>query len=133
MSEITHTGTITAIKGNKITLLLSSAACGSCALRSACGPASHPDRKIDIETPEAKNFSVGQTVEVMLTQTQTVKAAFWGYIAPLILMLSALFSGLAFCSETCAAALSLGSLPVYYFILWLCRGKLKKTLQIKIR
>lgn len=133
MNEIVHKGVITAVAKNKVTLRLSSAACDGCALHSACGSAAHSQNGFDIETPDADKFSPGQSVEVVLMQAQAAGAAFWGYIAPLILVLAVLFTVSAFGSETLAAVLSLGSLPVYYFLLWLCRGRLKKALQIKIR
>lgn len=133
MSEIIHAATVTATEKNSITLLLSSGACDGCALHSVCGPAAQQGRTINIKTPDAETFAVGQTVDVVLSQTQALNAAFWGYIAPLILMLTVLFAALAFSSETLAAALALAVLPFYYCILWLCRDKLKKTLQIKIR
>lgn len=133
MNEIVHTGVITNVAKNKVTLRLSSAACDGCALRGACGSAAHPENGFDVETPDAEKFSPGQTVEVVLMPAQAAGAAFWGYIAPLILVLTVLFTVSAFGSETLAAVLSLGSLPVYYLMLWLCRGRLKKALQIKIR
>ncbi len=133
MNEIIHAATVTATEKNSITLLLSSGACDGCALHSVCGPAAQQKRTINIKMPDAETFAVGQTVDVVLSQAQALNAAFWGYIAPLILMLTVLFAALAFSNETLAAALSLAVLPFYYCILWLCRDKLKKTLQIKIR
>lgn len=133
MSEITHTGTVTTVTKNTVTLSLSSDSCGSCSLRGVCGPASNQERTINVESSDAQSFVVGQKVEVTLSQSQAVNAAFWGYILPLILILSVVFGGTAAKNETFAAAAALGTIPVYYFILWLCRGKLKKTLQIKIR
>lgn len=133
MNEIVHTGTVTAVDKNKVTLKLSSAACDGCALRGACGSAANSERGFGVETPEAGKFAPGQKIEVVLSPAQAAGAAFWGYIAPLILVLAVLLAVSGFGSETLAAALSLGVLPVYYFLLWLCRGRLKKTLQIKIR
>lgn len=133
MNEIVHTGVITAVAKNKVTLRLSSAACDGCALRGACGPAARSKNGFDVETPDAENFIPGQTVEVVLMPAQAAGAAFWGYIAPLILVLTVLFTVSAFGGETPAAVLSLGILPVYYLMLWLFRGRLKKALQIKIR
>ena len=133
MNEIVHTGVITAVAKNKVTLRLSSAACDGCALRGACVPSARSKKGVDCETPDAENFIPGQTVEVVLMPAQAAGAAFWGYIAPLILVLTVLFTVSAFGGETPAAVLSLGILPVYYLMLWLFRGRLKKALQIKIR
>ena len=66
MNEIVHTGVITAVAKNKVTLRLSSAACDGCALRGACGPAARSKNGFDVETPDAENFIPGQTVEVVL-------------------------------------------------------------------
>lgn len=133
MNEIVHTGVVTAVDKNKVTLKIPSAACDGCALRGACGSAANSERGFSVETPEAGNFSPGQKVKVVLSPAQAAEAAFWGYVAPLVLVLAVLFTVLGFGGETLAASLSLAVLPLYYFILWLCRNKLKKTLQIKIR
>ncbi len=134
MSEIVHTATITEIKKNKITATFERGeACGSCALKEACGHAKN-NHEIIVGVKDIKPYSIGQKIEVVMSGSQAFYAAFWGYILPLITVLAALAVTYAITAdETTGAYVSLASLAVYYVVLFVLRKHFQKSLQIKIR
>lgn len=136
MTEIAHPATVTAVETSKITLQLTSEnCCHNCALQNVCGSGEPSGRTITLNDKEAaKNFYIGQNVEVILSSKQITQAAVYGYILPLLLVLFFLFVPYFLThDETLAALLSLAVIPVYYSLLWLFRKKIKKALQISIR
>lgn len=136
MTEIAHPATVIAVETSKITLQLTSEnCCHNCALQNVCGSGEPSGRTITLNDKEAaKNFYIGQNVEVILSSKQITQAAVYGYILPLLLVLFFLFVPYFLThNETLAALLSLAVIPVYYSLLWLFRKKIKKALQISIR
>lgn len=136
MTEIAHPATVIAVETTKITLQLTSENhCHNCALQNVCSSGEASERTITLNDKKAaKNFYIGQNVEVILSSKQITQAAVYGYILPLLLVLFFLFVPYFLThNETLAALLSLAVIPVYYSLLWLFRKKIKKTLQISIR
>lgn len=134
MTEITHSGTITAIKQNIITVeIAQKEACGSCALKDACSQTTK-QHQIEVETQTPEKYQTGQKAEVTISSKQAFYAALYGYIIPLFLVILSLFlSFILTKNETTAALCGLGILIPYYILLWIFRNNLKKSLIIKIR
>lgn len=134
MNEITHSAIVTHIDGNTVSVkILDKQSCAGCSLQNVCGPAS-TGKTADITTDKANSHAIGQQVELSISSRQMGMLAFWGYIAPLILSLTALLVTLLFSKdETLSAIVALAVEPPYYLLLWLGRKRLKKAWQIKIR
>jgi sigma-E factor negative regulatory protein RseC len=56
-----------------------------------------------------------------------LKAVLLSYVAPLIVLLAGFFVSQALgAGELAAGLIGLGATALYYFLLWLCRGKVRK-------
>lgn len=134
MTEIAHSGIITAIKQNIITVeIAQKEACGSCALKDACSQTTK-QHKIEVEAETPENYKTGQKVEVIISSKQAFYAALYGYIIPLFLVIFSLFLSFIYTkNETTSALCGLSILFPYYILLWIFRNNLKKSLIIKIR
>ena len=133
MKQIRHEGIITAIADEKITVEISAKdACRTCCLKGACGQTAEIKR-FSLESTDNSAYKVGQKVEIVITPQQLMTAALWGYILPLILILTVLFAVYETTDdETQAAICALTALPIYYAALFCFRHRLKKMLQIRI-
>ena len=133
MTEITHTGIITAIKQNIVCVeIMQKEACCNCALKDACSQTTK-QHIVEVECNKASDYKVGQNVEVLISGRQAFIASLYGYIFPLILVIFSLFLGFIFTKDEIIAGLfGLGVLLPYYVFLWIFRNKLKEGLVIKI-
>ena len=134
MSEIVHKAIISDIREKLIIAQISRGeACGSCALKEACGQTTNT-HQVAIESDNTDQYSIGQQIEVIISQSQAYYAAFWGYLLPLVLILFVLFTTYTLSkSEELAAIVSLGILVIYYVLLWIFRSYFQRKLQIRIR
>ena len=89
---IEHLGRVDAITRNDIRVtIISQSACATCHAKGACTAADVEEKVVAITKPN-HNFMVGETVKVVMKQSQGFKALMLGYIYPLILVLVALFT-----------------------------------------
>ncbi|HSA04597.1 MAG TPA: SoxR reducing system RseC family protein, partial [Tenuifilaceae bacterium] len=96
---IEHLGRVDAVTANDIrVVIVSQSACASCHAKGACS-ASDTSEKIVVISKAGHNYLVGETVKVLLKQSLGYKALFLGYILPLIVLLTALFTFSAFMGE----------------------------------
>lgn len=133
MTEITHTGIITAIKQNIICVeIMQKEACCNCALKDACSQTTR-QHIVEVECDKTSDYQVGQNVEILISGRQAFIASLYGYIFPLILVIFSLFLGFIFTKDEIIAGLfGLSVLLPYYVLLWIFRNKLKEGLVIKI-
>ena len=104
-----------------------SEACGSCASRKVCAMGSSEKREIAIHTDKAASYSVGEAVQVGAKQSLGIVAVVLCYIVPLVVLVGTLVAAVTLnCSEGIAALISLGSIALYYAILYLFRNCISK-------
>lgn len=115
--------------GVKVAVLFQSA-CSQCQAKSNCLMSEAKQDVLEIETDEA--FSIGQPVVLSLTQELGMKAVFFGYGLPLILLVGALFCFSLFFSEAVSAVAALACLLPYYGLLYLLREHFEREFRIKI-
>ncbi|MBO7556437.1 MAG: SoxR reducing system RseC family protein, partial [Alphaproteobacteria bacterium] len=125
MSEITHQAIISDIKKDNIILeMIRTEACKSCALKGIC----EEKRQISAKPSQNTKYNIGEKVNVYISEKQAFIAIFFGYILPLLLVLTILCLCLYFFnSETIAALASLSVLPFYYTVLHFFEKNFKKT------
>jgi len=126
-NEIEHTGRILEITPEFTTVeILVSSACAACHAKGICGMAEADAKVIMVPTDPYVEHKVGDTVTVKTKMTMGLKAVWISYVIPLavlmvlILTLSALLDNQVLC-----ALASVGGVAVYYFIIWLLRGRLQ--------
>ncbi len=134
MELIRHQAVITKVEKLKITARVQvRSACGSCAARGACGLGDCADKIIEISHDNAGSYRPGDRITVSLRQDSGFLALFLGYIAPLILVLTVLFSCLyGGLGEISSGIYSIIVLIPYYFGLSLARKHLQKKFYFSI-
>ena len=136
MADVTfsQTGTIEHIGDDAITVRIDcNSACSACHSKDVCLSTDKAVKHITIE-PDGRVYAVGQQVNVYGQRQLAFKALFWGYLAPLILVVAVLsVLILAGFSEAVAGVAALLSLLPYYLVLFLLRDKFKRTFVFKIQ
>ena len=132
--RISHEGIITAINDNNVEVkILSKSACASCNIKGACNMSEMKEKIININTPKANDFQIGQNVMVSMGLGQANKAVVFAYVIPTIILFSMIFILNYFkIEEGINALISIGSLVPYYLILFLFRDKMKRKFEYEI-
>ena len=132
--KITHEGIVLKAPGDGTAdvEIITGSACSGCHAKSACSLGSTDVRVINVRSDE--KLSPGDKVTVVMEQSQGFRALAIGYLIP-FLVLIAVFIALtvAGAGELSSALLSFASLAVYYFIVWLLRGRIEKKFEFKIK
>ena len=129
---IKHEGIISQISNAKITVSLKdNVNCEGCKAQSACGVAESNDKEIEIFN-STQSFQLNETVDVVLKRELGLKAVFWAYIFPFILMATVLIIASIFLAEWLAGLLSIAILIPYYFMLYVLKDTFQKAFQISI-
>ena len=123
ISKISEDGIIVSLKGN--------VNCEGCKAQSACGVSDSNDKEIEIANP-IQSFQLNETVDVVLRRELGLKAVFWAYVFPFILMFLVLVITSLFLKEWVAGLLSLAILIPYYFMLFVLKDKFQKAFQVSI-
>jgi len=132
-SQIEHSGIVKEIVGNVVKVsIISQSACSACHAKGACSVSDKEEKIIDVET-FSQEYKIGDEVKVFIAKNQGFTALFLGYVFPLILLLAVLFVVNAIIDNQGIAALAaLGSLPLYYYILYLSRKFIGKKFNFQI-
>ncbi len=133
-SQIEHKGTVALVGRNFVRVDIEvMEACGSCASRKACAMGQGTTREIMVYTDEAQNYSVGEIVNVTAKQSLGLIAVVLCYVIPLVVLVGALAATISLgCSEGISALISLGSIALYYAILYLFRNRIAKRVEFVI-
>jgi sigma-E factor negative regulatory protein RseC len=127
-----HSGTVSRISGESVYVSLDqNIHCDSCRAKSACGISESKTKVIEITNPEA-SFSINEQVKVVINKAMGLKAVFWAYIFPFILLTSVLVIASLFLSELEAGLLALGTLIPYYALLHVTKSIFKQKFKISI-
>jgi sigma-E factor negative regulatory protein RseC len=134
-NPIAHEGTVTEVFDAGVDVaIVSEAACGSCQLKKACGMDESTEKIITVFTPDARFLHVGDRVEVLMKPTMGYRAIVIAYVVPVAVVLAALAvlvrAGVA---EIISAGAAIGFLAVYYFIVYLFRDRIGKSIRFEIR
>jgi len=130
---IEHDGIVQKSGDSSVTVtILSASACSGCHSSGSCTLSGTKEKTIDVSGNY--NVSPGDRVTVLMKQSAGYTALFFGYIFPLIVVLTLLIILTAISvPETLSGLLSLASLLPYYLILWLAREKLSKKFTFTIK
>lgn len=131
--KILHDGVVQQVSENKITVvIINASACASCHAKGACISSDMKEKEIDIVCFSG-DYHVGQHVTVIGNTSQGMKAVFFGYFLPFILVIITLLSSISITeSEGFAGLLSLSMLIPYYGVLYLFRNSLKGSFEFEI-
>jgi sigma-E factor negative regulatory protein RseC len=129
---IKHEGIVSKISRDTITISLKgNVNCEGCKAQSACGVSESNDKEIEIESP-TQSFFLNESVDVVLNRELGLKAVFWAYVFPFILMFLVLILTSLFLKEWIAGLVSLFVLVPYYLMLYVLKDTFKKAFQVSI-
>ena len=128
---IKHDGYISKIENNRaIVTLNGNINCEACHAKGSCGMAETEAKQIEVEVSQP--LQLHDNVEVFLGKSLGLKAVFWAYVVPFILLISTLIVANQFFKEWIAGLLSLVVLIPYYVLLFVFRNSFKKAFKISV-
>lgn len=133
---ITHDAVVKAIDNECVRVtILQSSACSGCAAKQMCSSAEAKEKDVDVFTADSAAYGVGQKVKLEGRLSDGRRAAIIAYGLPLLLMLPVLFFAIRLSgSETIGALWALGSVALYYIVIFLFfRGRLQQHFSFTIR
>jgi positive regulator of sigma E activity len=127
-----HSGIISKITSNSVIVSLEqNIHCESCRAKSACSISESNTKEIEIINSNDA-FKINEHVKVILKKALGLKAVFWAYVFPFILMFSTLIITSTIFKEWLAGLLSLFVLLPYYLTLYFLKNTLKSVFKISI-
>ena len=132
---IRHNAVVKDVDGQTVRVtIVQSSACSGCAARQMCNSAEAKEKDIDVVTPDAAAYRVGQEVVLEGRLSDGRRAAIIAYGLPLLLLLPVLFFAIRLSgSETVGALWALGSVVLYYICLYLFfRKRLQSQFSFKL-
>ncbi|MFY0652764.1 MAG: SoxR reducing system RseC family protein [Cyclobacteriaceae bacterium] len=116
-TSIEHSGVITAVSDEKVTVFLEKEECSSCNMKGFCG-VTDAERNTFILNKDNLNeeYRRGDRVRLKINLNAGYKALFWAYLMPFLLVaFTIIFTLLMGVSEKWAGLISLLTLPPYYY------------------
>ena len=131
--RITHQGKVERIEINKIFVRIEQrAACSECHAAAACMVADKKDKIIEVNE-YSERFALQEEVLVSTRSSMGFLAVVLAYVLPLLAVIVAVVVSMAiYNSETIGGLAGLLVLCIYFFILYLSRDKIKKSLLFTI-
>jgi len=131
---IEHKGFIEKITANSVFVrIISQSACEACHARGACSLSGVKDKEIEVQGFTG-DFKVGETVNLVMNQSQGFYALRIAYIYPFILVfITLLLTTSLRMEELKAGLLSLAVLPPYYLIVFALRNRVRKKFKFSLR
>ena len=131
-SGIRHDGVVSRIaNGEAVVSLIDNINCEGCKAKGACGVSESNDKEIVVPIGDSK-VEINQSVTLSLAKGLGMKAVFWAYVFPFILMVTTLIICSIVTSELVAGVASLAVLIPYYLMLWYMTPIFKKKFQVSL-
>ena len=88
---------------------------------------------MDVRTTDATSYAVGDGVVLVGSLTQGLKATWWAYVLPLLLVIAAVAGGYVWTgSDGIAAGLALLVLLLYYGVMYVMRSRFERRFAFSI-
>jgi len=126
MKKVKHAGTVVNIDKNNVSVeIISLSACASCKSKNMCNMSESKEKIIEVLVTDPENYTVGQTVNIVMQERMGLKAVFLAYMMPFFVCIITLF-GLSMVSnnELVYGGGSILAAALYYLILKLFSDKL---------
>ena len=129
---VKHEGVVSKITNDVVTISLKgNINCEACNAKAACGVSESNSKEIEISN-SSQTLKLNENVEVLLKKNLGLKAVFWAYVFPFILMLTVLLIASTLFQEWIAGLLSIAILIPYYLMLYVLRNTFKKAFKLSI-
>ena len=131
--SIKHIGTVVLVEQGYVRVsVLAQSACSSCHAKSVCMSGDQSEKLIDVYNPEG-SYAVGDRVEVEMLKGSGWRAVLIAYVIPFVILMVTLLGAIkAEYSEPLSALISLVSVSVYYFIVYMLRDKISNKIRFNI-
>ena len=132
--KIRHSGVIDSISEGVVKVrILQQSACSACKVSGYCNASEAKEKLVDVRCDDASAYQVGQAMVVTASRQVAFRAAFLGFIVPLVILMVVLVVALRVTGSEAAAALSaLGALMIWYSLLWLLRSMISSQVSFQI-
>jgi len=133
-ARISHSGIVETVSEGCVSVrILQTSACAACKVSGYCHAAEAKEKIVDVYGCDTAKYSTGQEVIVTASGSVAKKALILGFGIPFLLVLGVLVAVLLLTNNEGVAALSaLGSLLPYYFLLWLRRDNIQRSISFQI-
>lgn len=134
MDKVTHSGTVEAMeKDNYIIHMVSTSPCASCHAKDACPSSDKKDKYITISKQDCRELHEGEIVNVIISTKNGQKAFVIAYTTPvLLIVLSVILLNWLDVSQAISALSIIVILVIYFFGLYVFKGKIEKGIKIKV-
>ena len=134
-SEISHRGRVVSVTPEVTTVeIISESACSACHAKGFCSLGEAKVKRIEVPTSGWSGIGPGDEVEVVLKASMGHKAVLLAYVIPLVLLVAVLLGAVSAGAEELYAGLAaIAAVAVYYFCLWLMRGRLRNEYIFNIK
>ncbi len=134
-SEISHKGRVVSVTPEVTTVeIVSESACGACHAKGLCSLGDSKVKMVEVPTSGWSDIRPGDEVEVALKASMGHKAVLLAYMIPLVLLVAVLLVAVsAGVGELYAGLAAIAAVAVYYFGLWLMRGRLRNEYIFNIK
>jgi sigma-E factor negative regulatory protein RseC len=127
-----HAGFISKINSDSVIVTLEpNIQCEACHVKGTCGVSDSSTKQVEIPISR-NNYRINEQVDVILKKALGLKAVFWAYVFPFILMFSTLILASFFVEEWLAGLMSLLIIVPYYLVLYLLKSTLKSAFKVSI-
>ena len=126
---IKHRGIVENINGFHIRVrIVQTSVCSACSVKGHCNASESKEKLVDVFDTKASSYRVGEEIMLYGTTSMGMQAVFLAFGVPFLILLAALFITMHLTDgdELKSAIISLLALAPYYFIIYICRGKLSK-------
>ena len=134
MDRIEHSGVVKRVDADRVYVeIMAHGACGSCKAREACGLGETERKIVEIPTSAAATYRSGEEVTVSMTKHMGAIAVLLAYVVPFVVLICVVAACyLLGLGDGVAVLLGLGSVVLYYAILWLARRRIDNTIHFTI-
>lgn len=133
--DVFHKGRIVSVTPELTTVeIVSESACSACHAKGLCGLGESKTKAVQLPTSGWNDYKEGDEVTLVLKASMGHKAVWIAYVIPLFILVGALLAALA-CGigEVLSGVCAILALAVYYFIVWMLRGRLKNEYIFNIK
>ena len=133
-NEIVHNGRIIDVNPDFTTVeIIVSSACSECHAKGLCGMSEEAEKVIMVPTDPYEVRKTGDEVQVKTKMTMGLKAVWISYVIPLVILMILILSlSSVIDNEFLRGGIAIAGVGLYYFIIWLLRGRLADQFEFYI-
>ena len=132
--KIRHSGVVDSIAEGVVKVrILQQSACAACKVAGYCHASESKEKLVSVCCNNVAAYRPGQEVVVTASRQVAFRATLLAFIVPLIILMVALVVAIRVTGSEAVAALSaLGTLMLWYSLLWLLRSKISSQVSFEI-